>query len=72
MDVYYETRNRYYLWEEYKTLDRDYVVLDKKLAKKEQQEIRAKDKNYKEKFMMIDRARQDYKKGVLGPFIANE
>ena len=48
MDVYYETRNRYYLWDEYKTLDKDYVNLDKKLAKKEQQEIRAKDKNYKD------------------------
>lgn len=68
MDVYYETRNRYYLWEEYKNLDRDYVLLDKKLAKKEQQELRAKDKHYKEKFMMIDRARSDYKKGIKGPF----
>lgn len=68
MDVYYETRNRYYLWEEYKTLDYDYVKLDKKLAKKEQQEMRAKDKNYKEKFILIDRARIDYKNGVLGRF----
>ena len=72
LDVYYETRNRYYLWEEYKTLDKDYVMLDKKLMKKEQQEMRAKDKKYKEKFLMIDRARQDYKKGILGPFTNNE
>lgn len=72
MDIYYETRNRYYLWEEYKNSDRDYVKLDKKLAKREQQEIRAKDKNYKEKFMMIDKARRDYKKGILGPFNQTE
>ena len=68
MDVYYETRNRYYLWDEYKSLDKDYVNLDKKLAKKEQQEIRAKDKNYKLKFIMMDKARRDYKNGVLGEF----
>lgn len=67
LDIYYETRNRYYLWEEYKNLDKEYVALDKKLAKREQQEIRAKDKNYKEKFMFIDKARADYKKGILGP-----
>ena len=72
MDIYYETRNRYYLWEEYKTLDKDYVILDKKLAKKEQQEIRAKDKNYKEKFMMIDKARVDFKNGKLGAFESTE
>lgn len=72
MDVYYETRNRYYLWDEYKTLDKEYVALDKKLAKKEHQEIRAKDKNYKEKFIMIDKARKDYKKGKQGPFENND
>ena len=72
LDIYYETRNRYYLWEEYKNLDKEYVALDKKLAKREQQEIRAKDKNYKEKFMFIDKARADYKKGLLGPINQNE
>ena len=68
MDVYYENRYIYYLWDEYKSLDKDYVNLDKKLAKKEQQEIRAKDKNYKLKFIMMDKARRDYKNGVLGEF----
>lgn len=68
MDLYYETRNRYYLWEEYKSLDRDYVNLDKKIAKREHQEIRAKDKNYREKFIMIDKAKRDFKKGILGPY----
>lgn len=72
LDIYYETRNRYYLWEEYKNLDKEYVALDKKLAKREQQEIRAKDKNYKEKFMFIDKARADYKKGLLGPINQSE
>ena len=66
LELYYETRNRYYLWDEYKKLDPAYVSLDKKLAKKEQQEIRAKDKNYREKFLFIERARLDYKKGRLG------
>ena len=72
MDVYYETRNRYYLWDEYKTLDKDYVSLDKKLTKKEQQEIRSKDKNYKMKYIMMDKARRDYKNKILGMFNDNE
>ena len=71
MDIYYETRNRFYLWDEYKTLDKDYVSLDKKLAKKEQQEIKAKDKNYKEKLLMIDKARRDYKNKILGRYKEN-
>lgn len=71
MDIYYETRNRFYLWDEYKILDKEYVLLDKKLAKKEQQEIKAKDKNYKEKFLMIDKARLDYKNKILGKFKEN-
>ena len=71
MDLYYETRNRLYLWVEYKTLDKDYVSLDKKLAKKEQQEIKAKDKNYKEKLLMIDKARRDYKNKILGRYKEN-
>lgn len=67
LDIYYETRNRYYLWDEYQKLDPAYVALDKKLAKKEIQEIRNKDKNYREKLIFYDRGRLDYKKGVLGP-----
>lgn len=67
LDIYYETRNRYYLWDEYQKLDPAYVSLDKKLAKKEIQEIRNKDKNYREKLIFYDRGRLDYKKGVLGP-----
>ena len=68
MDVYYETRNRHYLWDEYKKIDPEYISLDKKLFKKEKQEIRTRDKNYKQKFLMIDRAKQDYKKGILGKY----
>ena len=67
LDIYYETRNRYYLWDEYQKLDPAYVALDKKLAKKEIQEIRNKDKNYREKLIFYDRGRLDYKKGILGP-----
>ena len=67
MELYYETRNRYYLWDEYQKLDPAYVSLDKKLAKKEIQEIRNKDKNYREKLVFYDRGRLDYKKGILGP-----
>ncbi len=69
MDVYYETRNRYYLWEEYATIDPDYVKLDKKLAKKEKQEIRTRDKRYKEKFKMMAKAKQDFKLKRLGRYI---
>lgn len=69
MDVYYETRNRYYLWEEYKYIDPAYIKIDKRLAKKEKQEIRTRDKNYKDKFEMMSKAKEDYKKGRLGKYI---
>lgn len=68
MDVYYETRNRHYLWDEYKKIDPEYISLDKKIFQKEKQEIRTRDKNYKQKFLMIERAKQDYKKGILGKY----
>lgn len=68
MDVYYETRNRYYLWKEYRHLDPSYVKIDKKLAKKEKQEIRTRDKHYKDKFEMMSKAKQDYKKNILGKY----
>ena len=68
MDVYYETRNRLYLWDEYKKIDPEYISIDKKMFKKEKQEIRTRDKSYKQKFIMMDRARMDYKKGILGKF----
>ncbi len=69
MDVYYETRNRYYLWKEYKTIDYDYVKLDKKLARREKQEIRTRDKHYKEKFRMMKKAKVDYKQKHLGRYV---
>ncbi len=69
MELYYETRNRYYLWDEFKYLDPEYVKIDQKLFKNEKQEIRYKDKNYREKFEMMDLARADYKKGKKGKYI---
>lgn len=68
MDVYYETRNRFYLWDEYQYKDYEYVKLDKKLYKEEHHEMRMRDKGYKEKFMMMDQAKKDYKKGLKGKY----
>lgn len=71
MEVYYETRNRYYLWEEFKYLDPEYVKIDRKLFKNERSEMRHKDRNYKDKFDMMDLAKLDYKKGKKGKYIPN-
>lgn len=66
MDVYYETRNRLYLWKEYKYIDPAYIKIDKKLFKKEKQEIRTRDKHFREKFQMIAKAKEDFRNNKLG------
>lgn len=66
LDVYYETRNRYYLWDEYQKIDPDYVKLDKKQFKEEVKEMRLKDRNYREKKIMMERAKTDYLKKLTG------
>lgn len=68
LDVYYETRNRLYLWEQYETIDYQYVKLDKKLYKKEVQEMKIRDKNYRDKLEMILKAKEDYNKKKLGKY----
>ena len=71
MEIYYETRNRMYLWDKYKYIDPAYISIDKKLFKNEKQEMRFKDKNYKEKFEMIELGKRDYKKGIRGKYRNN-
>lgn len=65
-DVYYETRNRHYLWDKYKGLDDEYIKIDKRLFKKEKKEMRLIDKNYRDKRLIILRAFRDYRNGVMG------
>lgn len=67
LDVYYETRNRHCLWEEYKNIDPEYVKLDKKQFKQEKREMWMKDRNYREKKIMIDSGRLDYLCKKMGP-----
>lgn len=50
MEVYYQTRNRFYLWDEYKNIDPEFVKLDKKLYKGERHMLKVRDKNYRDKF----------------------
>lgn len=66
LDIYYEYRNRLYLWEEYKKLDPYYVKLDKKLAKAERHEMKWRDKGYRDKLVMFEKAKDDYKRGIVG------
>ena len=66
LDLYYEVRNRHYLWDEYKTIDPEFIKIDKKDYKKEIKEMRLKDKGYKEKVLIINRAKTDYYKGITG------
>lgn len=66
LDIYYQTRNKHYLWDDYQLIDPDFVKLDKKEFKKEIQEMKAKDRNYRDKKVMIDRAMIDYRLGKIG------
>lgn len=61
MDVYYETRNRRFLWDKYEKLFPEYVKRDKKLEKLEIREMRSRDKSFFDKKVMIDQAKLDYK-----------
>ena len=66
LDLYYETRNRMYLWDDYKDIDPAFVKLDKKDFKKEKTEMRIIDKGYPEKVLVMNRAKVDYLKGIIG------
>ena len=66
VELYYETRNRLYLWEKYKSIDPKYVKLDKALARAEKKEIKYTDKSYRDKLIIIEKANADYKKGLKG------
>lgn len=68
MDVYYETRNRYFLWQEYKKIDPSYVKLDKRIAAAEKQELFFRDKNYREKFDIMKKAKKDFEENKLGRY----
>lgn len=67
LDLYYQTRNRMYLWDDYKDIDPAFVKLDKKDFKKEKSEMRLKDRGWPEKQLVMNRAKVDYLKGIVGP-----
>lgn len=68
MDLYYQTRNRFYLWDEYKDIDPAYVKLDKKLYRGEHHVMKVRDRNYRDKFYMMNEAQYDYLKGKKGKY----
>ena len=68
IELYYQTRNRFYLWDEYKNIDPEFVKLDKKLYKGERHMLKVRDKNYRDKFYMMEEARFDYLKGLKGKY----
>lgn len=65
-NVYYETRNRLYLWEKYKKFDPEYIKIDKKQQSLEFREMRLFEKHFREKRQIINQARLDYKLGKMG------
>lgn len=67
-DLYYQTRNRFYLWDEYKNIDKEYVKLDKKLYKQERHTIRIRDSHYRDKFYLMEEAKFDYLKKKKGKY----
>lgn len=66
LDIYYQTRNKRYLWDEYQNIDPEFVKLDKKEFKKEINEMKIKDKHYSDKKAMMDRGILDYHLGKTG------
>lgn len=66
MKLYYETRNRYYLWEKFKNLDPEYVAIDKKLFKGEVKEMNICDPARLYKKDIIEQARKDAVRGNMG------
>ncbi len=65
-DVYYETRNRMYLWNKYKKFDPEYVKIDKKQQSYEFKEMRLFEKKFSFIKEVINQARDDYRKGKMG------
>lgn len=64
--LYYETRNRYYLWEKFKNLDPEYVAIDKKLFKGEVKEMNICDRMRLYKKDIMEEARKDALRGNMG------
>ena len=64
--LYYETRNRYYLWEKFKNLDPEYVKIDQKLFKAEKKEMTLCDKLSLYKKDIMEKARKDAMHGIMG------
>lgn len=72
MELYYETRNKLYLWNKYEKIDPEYVALDKRITKAEMHEMKMRDREYKDKKIMINYAKKDYKNGKRGKYIPRE
>ena len=49
-------------------IDPEFVKLDKKLYKGERHMLKVRDKNYRDKFYMMEEARFDYLKGLKGKY----
>lgn len=64
--LYYETRNRYYLWEKFKNLDPEYIAIDKKLFKGETKEMNICDPSRLYKKDIMEEARKDVVRGKMG------
>ena len=63
-ELYYETRNRHYLWKEYQGIDDEYVKADKRSFKREVREIKFIDPQYELKREVIRQAKRDYRKNI--------
>lgn len=72
MDLYYQTRNRFYLWDEYQNIDPKYVKLDKKLYKGERHEMKVRDRNYRDKFYIMEEAHYDYLRKIKGKYLGGK
>lgn len=71
VELYYETRNRYYLWEKFKNLDPEYIAIDKKLFKGEIKEMNICDPLRRYKKDIMEEARKDALRGKMGKVESN-
>lgn len=63
---YYITRNRLYIWKNYKDIDREFIKMDKSASVKEFVKILIYEEHRVEKIRMIIKGIKDYKNNIFG------
>lgn len=65
IELYYRERNRFIIYDKYEDIDKDYILLDKELRKKELKEFKSLAPNYKELKTSLKDAHNDYNNNIM-------